>query len=394
MRILTVHNYYQKAGGEDKVFAAESAMLEAKGNQVERFSMHNDAVTGMSKVKLAQATIWNRDVYRELSDLIRDKGIEIVHFHNTFPLISPAAYKAAYDAGAAVVQTLHNFRFICPTAIFFRDGKVCEDCLGKTPPYPGVLHACYRDSRVQSAAVATMLSVHRLLGTYRKYVNRYITMTEFGRQKFIEAGMEPDQIIVKPHFLNNDPGVAPGPGDYMLFAGRLTPEKGVLTLLEAWKSIPDVPLKIAGTGPCEDEMRATIQQHNLNHVEMVGHLPFEETMALFQGARALIFPSEWYETFGMVALEAFATGIPVIAAHIGAVAEVVDHGRTGYHFNPGDADDLKQQVRSMWDNDMREMRQAVRREYEEKYTVDKNYEYTMAIYEDAIRRRKGVSSEV
>src|SRR5262245_40071540 len=171
MRILLVHNFYQQAGGEDQVFADETKLLRDHGDAVEQFTVHNDAVQQMGRLALARRTVWNKDSYRALRDAVRAHHAEIVHFHNTFPLISPAGYKAAHDEGAAVVQTLHNYRLMCPTATFYRDGGVCEDCLGRSIPWPGIAHACYRDSRSASAVVAAMLTVHRARGTWQHAVD-------------------------------------------------------------------------------------------------------------------------------------------------------------------------------------------------------------------------------
>lgn len=386
MKIFMAHNHYQQQGGEDRSFAAEAAVLERYGHTVHRYTVHNDRINTMGKVQVARATLWNSDTYRELRGIFRQERFDIAHFQNTFPLISPAAYYAAQAEGVPVVQSLRNYRLMCLNALFFRDGHVCEDCLGKAIPWPGVLHACYRDSKVQSAGVAAMLTFHRALRTYRKQVDLYIALTEFVKAKFIEAGMDAARIVVKPNFLDTDPGVRDGAGEYLVFVARMTPEKGVWTVLNAWKRLPaPVPLKIVGDGPLMEEMRAFIAEHHLDSITLLGHLSGADTQATVKQARALVFPSEWYETFGRVAMEAFACGVPVIASRLGAVAEVVEDGRTGTHFTPGSADELAEQVQRLWTDAALAARMSAeaRRVFEERYTAERNHEMLMAVYAQA-----------
>jgi glycosyltransferase involved in cell wall biosynthesis len=313
---------------------------------------------------------------------VRTEKPQVVHFHNTFPLISPAAYYAVKAEGVPVVQTLHNYRLFCTNAYFFRDGSVCEDCFGKALPWPGVLHACYRDSRAASATVAAMLTSHRALQTWTKMVDTYIVLTEFERQKFIQGGLPAEKLTVKPHFVHPDPGVGEGSGHYALFIGRLSPEKGVDTLLSAWEYIKEeVCLKIVGDGPLAPRVAEVARR--VPGVEWLGQQPLEEVYRLMGGAHVLVFPSELYETFGRVAIEAFAKGTPVVASRIGAVAEVVDHGRTGLHFRPGDPKDLAQRVEWALSHpvELARMRREARAEFEAKYTVDRNYQMIRRIYE-------------
>jgi glycosyltransferase involved in cell wall biosynthesis len=174
LRVLLVHNHYQQPGGEDRVFAAEGRLLETQGHRVSRYTVHNDQVKDLAPLALAKATVWNKTTWQELHTLIRGIRPEIVHLHNTFPLISPAAYYACQAANVPVVQTLHNYRLICPNALFLREGRVCEDCVGKTPPWPGILHACYRSSRAQTAVTVGMLTYHRWRKTWQEHVQVYL----------------------------------------------------------------------------------------------------------------------------------------------------------------------------------------------------------------------------
>src|SRR5688500_5602362 len=329
MNILLVHNFYQQPGGEDQVFADEAKMLRDRGHDVRQITVHNDAVDRMGKLALARRTIWTRAAYDALRDAAAAHRADVVHFHNTLPLISPAGDRAAHDAGAAVVQTLHNYRLLCPTATFYRDGGVCEDCMGKFVPWPGVWHKCYRDNRAASAVIATMLTVHRALRTYRDEVDVFIALTEFARRKFVEGGLPAEKIIVKPNFVDPDPGVGSGGGGYVLFVGRLTEEKGVGTLLQAWETLAgQVPLKICGDGPLRPRVESAAARTELN-VQYLGRRPLDEVQLLMGESALLIFPSTWYEGLPRTIVESFAKGTPVLASDLGSMTELVADGRTG-----------------------------------------------------------------
>jgi glycosyltransferase involved in cell wall biosynthesis len=382
MKILLVHNYYQIPGGEDVVFAAERQLLLEHGHEVIEYTVHNDAIERMNRLNLAANTIWSMSHRRELAQLIAREKPDVAHFHNTFMLISPAAYYACRTAGVPVIQTLHNYRLLCPAATFFRDGQPCEDCLGKFFPWPGVVHACYRDSKATSAVVAGMLATHRGVKTWRKAVSRYIVLTEFARRKFIEGGFDPAQLVIKPNFLNTDPGLGQRDGGYMVFAGRLMPEKGVLTMLDAWCDVPDIPLKIIGDGPLLDTMRQRMAAGGLEHVELLGRQPREETLRLIQGATSLVFPSEWYEGLPMTIVEAYACGLPVLASRLGAMESLVVDGQTGLHFNPRDPADLAARARQLWDDPSlaAALGRQARQVFEAEYTAERNYDLLMDIY--------------
>jgi glycosyltransferase involved in cell wall biosynthesis len=289
-----------------------------------------------------------------------------------------------------VVQTLHNYRLLCPNALLFRQGKVCEDCLGKVFAYPGIVHGCYRESRAQSAVVALMLSAHRLLKTWHKKVSRYIALTEFARQKFIYGGLPAEKITVKPNFLADDKEYVPhteGQGKGALFVGRLSEEKGLRTILHAFRQLPEVPLTIAGDGPLRQMVEAEVLRGA--NIRYTGRLNKEEIMALMRQSAFLIFPSQWYEGFPMTIVEAFANGLPVIASRLGAMAEIISDGKTGLWFAPGDASDLLQKVKWAYEHpaEMRRMGVNARKEYEQKYTAEKNYQMLMGIYQEAMENR-------
>ena len=386
MNILLVHNYYQQPGGEDQVFADETRLLRDRGHAVRQHTVHNDAVGAMGRVELLGKTIWNRAAYDELRAVARQHRADVVHFHNTFPLVSPAGYRAAHDAGAAVVQTLHNYRLLCPVATFYRDGGVCEDCMGKTVPWPGVVHRCYRGSLAASAAVAAMLTVNRAMRTYTGEVDRYIALTEFSRRKFVEGGLPAEKIVVKPNFVDPDPGVGDGGGGFALFVGRLTEEKGVPTLLNAWRSLDGaIPLKVLGDGPLRTHVLDAAAQ-SAGAIEYLGRRTLEEVCGIMGEAGALVFPSEWYEGLPRTIVESFAKGTPVIASRLGSMAELVEDGCSGFLFRPGDPSDLAGRVRHAWVNktELAQMRRRARLEFEQKYTADSNHEVLVRAYRAAM----------
>lgn len=382
MKVMLVHNHYQEPGGEDRVFESESALLTSHGHDVVRYTAHNDTVQRHNGVRLALDTMWSRTAYREIRASLERERPQIVHVHNTLPLISPSVYYAAAAVGLPVVQTVHNYRLLCPKAQLLRDGRICEDCVGRRLPWPGVVHACYRGSRAATSAVALMLGLHWALGTWTRRVSRYIALTHFMRRKLIEGGLPAERIVVKPNFVTPDPGAGEHDGGYALFVGRLSPEKGLPTLLRAWAHVGDrLPLKIAGSGP-EDGLA----DGAAFGVEWLSRVTHSEVLALMRRAYVLIVPSDWYEGFPAILAEACATALPAIASRLGAMAEIVEDGRTGLLFNPGDAGDLAAKVNWALDHprELAEMRWRTRAEYETKYTAERNYELLLATYRDAL----------
>lgn len=393
MRVLIAHNAYQQPGGEDTVVNAEKALLRRAGNEVNEYLRHNNEIKSggtYSDIPLGLRTIWSAASQHQLSRLIKDCKPDVVHFHNTFPLISPAAYYACRDLGVPVVQTLHNYRLFCAAATFFRDGQVCEDCREKGR-WQAVRHRCYRHSRSASAAVAAMLSFHHWYGTWKNLVDCYITLSGFSCAKFIAAGLPPEKIVVKPNFVLPDPGVGRGSREGAVFLGRLSEEKGLRTLLQAWAQVnPSRTLRVVGDGPLRNEIRSEVSRSGLSTIHLDECLPREESLRAVQSARFLIVPSQWYEGFPMVIVEAYACGTPVIASRLGAMQEIVLDGRTGLHFTSGDADDLARKVEWAWahPDEMREMGQTARAEYEAKYTAERNYKLLVDIYQRAVQNNE------
>jgi glycosyltransferase involved in cell wall biosynthesis len=385
MKILLCHNHYQQPGGEDLSFAAEAALLEAHGHDVVRHTLHNDALAEMHSLQAAARTIWGRESYRAVRGIMRRERPDVMHCTNTFPLLSPSIYYAARAEGVPVVQSLRNYRLLCPNAYLLRDNAVCEDCLGRLFAWPGIVHGCYRESRAASAVVAGMSGVHRLLGTWRKAIDLYFTPTEFARRQFIRAGFPAEKIAVKPNFVDPDPSVGDGAGGYAIFVGRLSPEKGIATLLEAWRQLGDaVPLKIVGDGPLANDVAAAAQCNP--SIEWRGACSHAEVLRLLGDARCLVMPSIWYETFGRNIVEAFAKGTPAVASRLGCMEELVEDDVTGFHFTPGDAADLARVVRRAMNEPLTqtEMRIAARAAYESRYTGEVNYRMLMDLYQRAL----------
>src|SRR5690606_22073309 len=337
MRVLHVHNFYQLPGGEDQSFAATGTLLENHGHEVIRFTLRNDVVADIGVVTAARKAVWNGSVYEELRRLIRAVQPDVAHFENTFPLVSPAAYYACHAEHVPVVQTLRNFRIVCPSGLLFRKGKICEKCVGRWIPWPGVLHGCYRGSRLATAAAATMITTHRVLRTWHRQVDAYVALNRFVRTKYIEAGLAPDKVHINPNFLTSDPGPGDGEGGFALFAGRLSAEKGIGTLLAAWRALARrLPLKILGDGPEAHQVaQATATEPN---IQWLGWRPVEEVLALIGRAKLVVVPSVCYESFNRTQLEAFAKGTPVVASRQGSMQAIVDDGRTGLLFTPNDPD--------------------------------------------------------
>ena len=392
MRILLIHNSYQHHGGEDVVFNNEKNLLSAAGHCISTYTRTNEEISAygwVRKASLATRTVWAWDSVKEVRQRVSDENPDVAHFHNTFPLVSPSAYFACFEARVPVVQTLHNSRFLCPAATLTRGGEACEDCSGKRVQWPAALHGCYRHSRLQSGLVAAMLAFHRQLKTWERLVDRYVVPTELFARKFAAAGLPAHKISVKPNFVDRNYNIGRCPRDYALYVGRLVREKGVRTLLDAWRVLQNVPLKIRGEGPLLDEIQSVAGEPS-SGVEWVPRPSNDGLIDLFQRARFLVWPSmPFYENFGLVAIEAFACGVPVIASNVGVMAETIREGCTGLHFDSGSPKDLAAKVEWAWSHpiEMETMGRNARREYEEKYTPERNYEMLMNIYRSAMRAK-------
>lgn len=386
MKIVLVHNTYQQPGGEDVVFEQEKALLERAGHHVATYCRSNHEISQLSAIQRAMVipnTIWSSDSHRAFAGLLHRENPDVVHIHNTFMMISPSIYSACRDQGVPVVQTLHNFRLLCPAATFFRDGKVCEECVDDGL-WRSVSHGCYRDSRSATAAVALMLAVHRKLDTWNELVDRFIALSDFSRDKFVASGFPAEKIVVKPNFVAPDPGPSNCDGEYALFIGRLSREKGLPTLVQAWTRLKNrMPLKIIGDGPEREMLEEQAKAGGNCPITFRGRCSHEETLHAVKRAKFVVLPSECYENFPMSIVEAFACGTPVICSRLGGMAQLVDDHRTGLLFTPGNADDLAEKVEwaATHPVELAAMGREARCEFEQKYTAEKNYSYLMDIYE-------------
>jgi glycosyltransferase involved in cell wall biosynthesis len=397
VKILLVHNKYQQPGGEDVVFEQERKLLESAGHSVSTYCRTNDEInqySGLKRLTLIKNTISSDDSRRQVFEVLQREEPEVVHIHNTFMMISPSIYSACREAGVPVVQTLHNYRLLCPAANFFRDGHVCEEC-EEHGVWRGVRYGCYRGSRVATATVALMLTVHRQEHTYTKSIDRFIALSNFARSKFIAGGLPGERIEVKPNFVEPDPGERTQSGGYAVFVGRLSEEKGLDTLVAAWAQLGNrVPLVMVGDGPVGPSLKKLAQEKGITSIDFRGRLPRSEAQEVVKGSSFMVLPSECYENFPMGMVEAFACGVPVIASRLGALQELVDDGRTGLHFTPGSPQELAEKVKWAWSHPerLREMGKEARREFENRYTAEENYSMLMNIYKSVIAQPQEVTA--
>jgi len=390
-RILLVHNRYLERGGEDAVFEAEGRLLERHGHRVLRYERDNREITGLGLARTAARTLWSREDHRGIAELVRREKVELVHFHNTFPLVSPSALHAARGAGAAVVQTLHNFRLLCANALFFRDGTPCEACLGRAVPWPGVAHRCYRGSAAGSAVVAGSILLHRALGTWREQVDAFIALSRFARDRFVAGGLPADRIVVGGAFVEGEVPTPLGtPGDHFLYVGRLSEEKGVRVMLEAWRTRPELPvLRILGDGPLRGEVEGAAARDG--RIAWLGPRGRAEVLEAMGRAQALVFPSLCYENAPLVLAEAQAMGLPAVASALGSAGESVGECAAGVTFAAGEAAALARAVAELArDRELRAtLSAAARRRYQAELTPDAAYGRLSAVYARALKRRHG-----
>jgi glycosyltransferase involved in cell wall biosynthesis len=384
MKILMVHNRYLQRGGEDESTNLEIALLRENRHEVD-----NAAIVQQSPIRTGIEAIWSSHAYQALRERIHSGGHDLVHVQNFFPQLSPSIHFAAKAEHKPVVQTLRNYRLMCLNGLLLRDGHVCEDCLPKFVPWPGVLHRCYRQSTAASSAVAAMLTVHRTLRTWQRKVDIYVALTNFARTKYVQAGLPDQQIMVKPNFVMPDPLPGEHQAGFALFVGRLSAEKGVELLLQTLSRLPDIPVKIVGDGPLSERVHEFSAKSN--SIQCLGRLDREATLGLMRDARLLVFPSESYEGFPRVIVEAFACGLPVIASALGAAAEIVADHSTGLLFSAGDPVDLANKLKWAWDQPVviEELGHKARKEYELKYAAERNYQILMDIYQRATSHSEG-----
>ena len=387
MNITILHNIYRQAGGEDAVVAAEAELLRRAGHDVHLELVCNDGIRSMAdKARAFVQAPHDHGRLAWATDLFSRTQPEVVHIHNFFPLLTPAVHEAARLHGAALVQTLHNYRLLCANAMFLRDGLVCEKCLHGSKAW-GIVHRCYRGSAIGSLAVARMQWRAERLRTWHTDVHRFIALSNFARAKFIAGGLPPERLVVKPNFAVAEAPV-PGPRNGALFVGRLSPEKGVAVLLQAWRALPHIPLLIIGDGP----ERARLEAAAPANVRFLGPLPQAEGRQMMGRAQFLIVPSTWYEGFPLVVVEAFSAGLPVLAARIGSLGEIVVDGVNGRHFEPASANSLADTAKEMFSKPelLTRLGESARTTYDANYSPAENLKQLEAIYAAALETARAV----
>jgi glycosyltransferase involved in cell wall biosynthesis len=385
MKVLLVHNRYQQRGGEDAVVESEACLLARRGIEVQRFDADNDAIHGpLAKISASvNQFAGSTDMRHRIASALDQFRPDVVHVHNWFPTISASIFRQAKAAGIPVVHTIHNYRLLCVGATLFRDGHVCEDCIGSAFRIPGIVHRCYRGSASGSVAATVGMLAHWSMGTWRHSVDRFIALTEFSRQKLVEGGIAADKISVKPNFVEPDPGPGSGDGGYFFYAGRLTEEKGARVLLDCWKNAPGLPpLWIAGDGPLREEVQNAAT--TASNVRWLGMKSSEEVLSLMKRAKATLCPSLWYEGMPRVVIESLAVGTPVIASHIGGYPEMIVDGESGALFEPGNPGALLDSIRELEEKSAWEaMRSQARLHFLAEYTGEKNFLLLLNIYRAA-----------
>ncbi len=385
MKVLQVHNRYRRPGGEDTVLANEARLLREHGHQVELLEVHNDELEPASlaaKLALARDMSWSASGALALQQALHAHRPDVVHVHNTFLRLSPRVLRVARQAGVAVVQTLHNFRLLCANGLLLRDNQPCEACVGRSR-WPAVQHACYRGNRLASAAVSFSGALHLGLDTYRGPGLRVIALTEFGRDVFLRGRLSSAVLRVKPNFVYPSAHVATVREQRVLYVGRLTEDKGVDLLLQAWRALRPAgwTLQLLGEGPLLEA-----EHDEADGVQFLGWREAPEVLRHVAAARFLVMASRWYETFGMVLLEALAAATPVIVPGHGAMAEIVQDGHTGLHFRPGDAADLQAvlaRALALPEAGWQTLSDAALLAYQAHYAPAPNHARLMAIYEEA-----------
>lgn len=399
MKVLLVHNFYGSTApsGENLVFEAEKALLEKMGHTVLTYTRHSDEIRrqGMlGAIKGALAVPWNPFSATKILKVLDEFKPDVVHAHNTFPLISPSVFHAIGQR-AATVMTLHNYRLLCSAAIPMRDGKVCTDCIDRQSVLPALQHGCYRDSRVATLPLAANAALHRALGTWHHQVDAFIALSEFQKNLLGQGGLPVEKIHVKPNFYAGNPVVLPmnQRDEQVVFVGRLGEEKGVRTLIKAWQQWGAAAplLRMIGDGPLREELQ---QQAKGLPIEFMGQISATDAQAQIAKARLLVLPSEWFETFGLVLIEAFSAGTPAAVSNLGPLPSIVKHGDSGVVFESANPSALLQAVQQVMNNpaQLEHLGLGARQSFETLYNEEANYQALMQIYVQAIAQNESRKS--
>jgi glycosyltransferase involved in cell wall biosynthesis len=385
-RVLQIHTRYRRRGGEDAVVEAERRLLEGAGIVVDEVLFDNaeiDERGPTGRLRSAATAVWSRAAARRVARAIDTRRPDVVHVHNTFAAASGSIYRAAMSRGVPIVQTLHNYRFVCPAGTAFRDGRPCTECVGRRVPWPAVAHGSYRGSRSQSAVAALALTVPRLLGIVDRGIDAYLALTSFQRDLMVRGGLPAGRIRVVPNFLEPDPGVTGGARAGVLFAGRLDVEKGVHVLVDAAKRVPG-RVRLIGDGPLRPVVETAAAAGVLAYL---GPLPHDRVLAEMRRSTAMVLPSIWFEGLPMAIVESYATGTPVIASQIGGLAEIVIDGETGLLAEPGDLEGLAERISWVQAHakEARQLGSAARQRYLDAYRGGSHLAELLSVYEEVMR---------
>lgn len=388
MKVVQLHNRQLQPGGADVQLERERAALVSRGHVVERIEVDNHDVASIGNARAGAKAFWNRSVARELASMLESFDPDVVHVHTPFPIMSPAVFRVASARGCATVGTVQSWRYNCIKGTLERDGAICEECVGRRVKVPAVRHRCYQDSTAASLVLAGSLTAHGLVGTFRNHVDRFLALTPFMRERLIAEGLAPEQVVVKP---NSSPD--PGPPlatrrGYVLFCGRLVRDKGVRTVLEAWRRLEgEVPLVIAGEGPLRDDVVDAARDDP--RIDYVGWLDRDAMSITLREADVVLLPSEWYEGLPVILTEAFAAGTPIIASDVGNFSELVVDGENGRHFAVGDPSSLARAVRAFFDDEASSsMRGGARATFDAHFREDRVMDTLEAVYRDAVASRQ------
>ncbi len=388
MKILLVHNYLRAPSGENTVFEQERDLLLSKGHSVVTYTLFNRDIEKMDVLRKAMIPLrsfWSFQVCSDISAIIGKEKPDVAHFHNIFPLITPAAYHACSRRGVPVVQTLHHYRIVCPGAQLFRHNAVCTECAGMHF-LTGIQYGCYRNSRLFTAGISSIVLFHKWIGTWQKSIDLYIALSDFALKQYKKLGFPSDNFFVKPNFLQNPAESRHQDNGYGIYMGRLGEEKGMNCLLSALNNCPDIPFMIIGDGPLRDDVIRKISEWGMKNVEYMGILPHEQCMHILAGARFHVLPSLCYEGNPMVMLEAMSAGKPSIVSDIGVLAMMVRDGVDGCTFQPGSAVGLSGQMRYLHDHaeESRTMGKKARERFDQYYSADVNHQLMMESYTRAM----------
>ena len=397
MKILLVHNFYRSeiASGENEVFKAEKKILKEKGHIIEEYIRHSDEIKSKnlySKLKVGLSIAWNHSSYKSISKIVDSFKPDIVHVHNTFPLISPSIFYAIRKR-AAIVLTLYNYRLFCSNAKLLRSGKICKKCLDEQSVLPAIRYGCYRESRIATIPLALKIAIHRKLNTWKDKVDAFISLTEFQKKLMIECGLPKDKIYIKP-IPSSRSNIIPWKerDNTIIFVARLSEEKGSITLVKSWILWgSEAPvLNIVGSGELEDELKKMAQKHSIKNINFLGKLTYEDMKEKIGKAKLTIFPSEWYETFGKVIVDSFSKGTPVAVSDIGSLPDLVTNNLNGIVFKTRNEKSLFEEVKKAWTQQgyLEKLSKEAKNTYDQFYTPDKNYERAVSIYKKVIQNHK------